>query len=430
MEALSCEVSVTPNSRLLALIGQALKFQHYQGFIGTGPLPTSAAPTVTSLDLFRDSRAGSNKKKDLDEQLVKRQMGNITFTVESHPEMVLFSPDGSSTLVTGSVDGFIEVWEIENCKLRKDLEYQARDELMMHTANVNGTVTPVAIICGTFSADGEHLATGSQDGQIKVWKLSTGVCLKKILHAHSGGITSISFNRDNSQVLTTSFDNLARVFGLKSGKMLREFRGHSSFVNCGMITKDNLHVFTGSSDGTCRLWDSQTTECLFTFRPGVPVGSAITDAAVHTLISMAHSPATQDQVIVCSKQPQAHLITVQGKILRSFSSGKQSGGNFTCAVTSHRGKWLYCAGEDGVVYMFNVATGVLENIMEAIGPPIPPPVTSTTGAALPMKQNANAHTMALNRAKPDREIIGIAHHAQRNVIATITDDGKLTLWKP
>lgn len=43
-------------------------------------------------------------------------------------------------------------------------------------------------------------------------------------------------------------------------------RGHTSFVNCGIITKDNLHILTGSSDGTCKLWDYQTTECLFTFR--------------------------------------------------------------------------------------------------------------------------------------------------------------------
>lgn len=451
-DALACEVTVAPNSRLLALIGQAMKFQQYEKAIakaessGDGTLATVAAAVNASsvvtvpVNLFGDDRGkvggGLSYRKDMEERLVKREMGSITFSVESHPEAVLFSPDGSSTLVTGSVDGFVEVWEIEHCKLRKDLEYQAKDELMMHTFESNGVVVAAAVICGTFSQDGEHLATGSQDGQVKVWKLSTGVCLRKIVHAHTAGITSVSFNKDNSQILTTSFDHLSRIHGLKSGKTLKEFRGHTSFVNCGVITRDNMHVLTGSSDGTCKLWDYQTTECLLTFRPGLGAGSVITDSSVHTLLLVPNTPATQDQIIVCTRHYQAYLITTQGRVIRTFSSGKQTGGSFTCAALSYNGKWLYCAAEDGIVYMFDVRTGELESILEVIASSSNTDRASLADAAatdasgVPIKQNANAQTMLLNRAKPPQEIIGIAHHAQRNVLATITDDGKLTLWKP
>ena len=38
------------------------------------------------------------------------------------------------------------------------------------------------------------------------------------------GITSITFARDGTQLLTTSFDHTARIHGLKSGKTLKEFR--------------------------------------------------------------------------------------------------------------------------------------------------------------------------------------------------------------
>jgi WD40 repeat protein len=44
------------------------------------------------------------------------------------------------------------------------------------------------------------------------------------------------------------------------------YRGHSSYVNCGIITKDGQYVMTGSSDGTCRLWDFHTTEVIEIFR--------------------------------------------------------------------------------------------------------------------------------------------------------------------
>lgn len=377
-QAVSKHVSVAPPSRLLALVGQAMKWQQHTGIL----------PANTRIDVFRGIAADAVEEREMCPTMVAK---TVKFGDKSHPECATFSPDGQYC-VSGSVDGFVEVWDYQTAQLRKDLPYQEEGNFMMHEK---------AVIAVAFSKDSELLATGSQDGQLKVWRVATGQCVRKYEKAHNEGITFLSWSKDSSQILTASFDHMARAHGVKSGKTLKEYRGHTSYVNTAVYSRDCLKVITASSDGNVIVFDARTTEQIATLTPPPPPHlSSTVQWAVNAAYVAPQSGQFGDSddvhIFVCTRTNTILLMNLQGQVLKSFSSGKRDKGDFVAMIPSPKGEWLYACAEDNRMYCFSTATGALEQTLQVA----------------------------------EKEVIGLAHHPSRNVVAAYSSDGTLAFLKP
>ncbi|KAI8591287.1 WD40-repeat-containing domain protein [Geranomyces variabilis] len=403
-QALAQEVTVVAPSRLLALLGQALKWQHSQGLL----------PADTAYDLFRGAAPQSVAE---DDSPPLECYNSIKFPKKGHAEAAAFSPDGQ-LLVTGSVDGFVEVWNYMTGKLRKDLKYQAEDNMMM----MEGAVLSLA-----FSRDSEMLASGAQDGKIKVWKIQSGRCVRRFPTAHMQGVTSVSLSKDASLVLSSSFDHTIRIHGMKSGKLTKEFRGHSSFVNSATFSPDQTRIFSASSDGTAKIWDAKTQDCIRTIALSegrvAPPG-----ASSPTALSVFYLPRSSgERVVVCSRERWAYVLDPRGEVVRALSAasgsghgddddvgGSGSGGgkaaraavvaaassssaDHVAAAASPKGEYVYAATESGELRAYAVDSGRLFATWKVVA----------DGA----------------------EVVGVASHPFANVLAVYSDDGTVSLWK-
>ncbi|XP_057469955.1 WD40 repeat-containing protein HOS15-like [Actinidia eriantha] len=151
---------------------------------------------------------------------------NVT-VLEGHTSEVFtcaWSPAGL-LLASGSGDATARIWTIGDGPFSSGMQTGPPNVILKHCkGRTNEKCKDVTSL--DWSGDGTQLATGSYDGQARIWNKDGE--LITTLNKHKGPIFSLKWNKKGDYLLSGSFDETAIVWDVKTGEWKQQFEFHSA----------------------------------------------------------------------------------------------------------------------------------------------------------------------------------------------------------
>ncbi|MDA3644808.1 TIR domain-containing protein [Saccharopolyspora indica] len=157
---------------------------------------------------------------------------------------VAFSPSGS-ILATGNDQGEVRLWDTGT-------RQPIGDVLEGHTGPV-GTLA--------FSPDGTQLASAGDDGAIRLWDVATRRMAGDPLIGHTGAVYSLAFHPDGRTLASGGGDRSVRLWNVPARKQINAAHiGHRQSVRAVAFSPDGKTLASAGEDAAIRFWGSRAAE--------------------------------------------------------------------------------------------------------------------------------------------------------------------------
>ncbi len=113
-----------------------------------------------------------------------------------------------------------------------------------------------------FSPDGKWLASGDNNGMVKIWDLASGRELLTCM-GHTSPVTCVAFSPDGKQLASGSLDpkkgakpDELRIWDATTGQEMLTLKDTDSVTSLA-FSPDGLRLASADSDGKVRIWDAR-----------------------------------------------------------------------------------------------------------------------------------------------------------------------------
>ncbi len=255
---------------------------------------------------------------------------------------VAISQDGL-TLASGGDDGTVKLWNFQTGQLLSSLSGHSKG------------VKSIAI-----APDGQTVVSGDRDGIVKLWDLKKGQLLRT-LNGHKGGVTAIVITPDG-RIVTGSLD-IVKVWDMANGKQLRTVQSGAFALT---VSRDGETLFAGHNDGKITLWNLSTGKLLRSLVPPQK-SSGVTSVAIapdgKTLVNSGGDDSFQSLPQTDGKNIKVWDVET-GKLLQNFSAHL---GTVESVAIAPNGLVFASGGQAKRVQLWSLKTGKLLRAFEGHG---------------------------------------------------------------
>jgi len=259
-----------------------------------------------------------------------------------------------------------------------------------------------------YSSDGQLIATGGDDGKVKVWNTISGFCFVTF-HEHTASVTGVVFNQNNKVVLSSSLDGTIRAFdmtryrnfrtfasprpaqfsclaldgsgevvaagsvnsfeifvwSMQTGRLLEVLAGHEGPVSNLAFNPMKALLYSSSWDKTIKVWD------IFTQRSAketLPIGSDVLTVAVRPDGNEITVASLDGQLTFWQPDTAVQLGSIEGR--GALGGGRRStdkvsaktmeaGKCFTTLCYSADGSCILAGGKSKFISIFHIEQQIL-----------------------------------------------------------------------